>query len=165
MTFFVNKPWLSAGCSFGSLNPVARIQLSLRVYKTKKNKQVFTLSGLSLSSFIFLPPPQIHPPFWPHLCSPWISCSTVFRITLSVFNGYERSLILPILCWTPNGFIKYIVEKRTSLAVQWLRLHLPMQGVRVRPLVGELRSHMPHGQKNPQNIKQKQYCNKFKKDF
>ena len=34
----------------------------------------------------------------------------------------------------------------------------------VRSLVGELRSHMPHGQKN-QNIKQKQYCNKFNKDF
>ena len=28
----------------------------------------------------------------------------------------------------------------------------------------ELRSNMPHGQKN-QNIKQKQYCNKFNKDF
>ena len=48
----------------------------------------------------------------------------------------------------------------TSLVVQWLRLHLLMQGVRVRSLVGELRSHVPHGQKN-QNIKQKQYCNKF----
>ena len=39
-----------------------------------------------------------------------------------------------------------------------------MQGVRVRFLVGELRSHMPRGQKN-QNIKQKQYYNKFNKDF
>ena len=31
----------------------------------------------------------------------------------------------------------------------------------VQPLVRELRSHMPHGQ----NIKQKQYCNKFNKNF
>ena len=31
--------------------------------------------------------------------------------------------------------------------VQWLRLHLPMQGVRVQSLVGMLRSHMPRGQK------------------
>ena len=31
----------------------------------------------------------------------------------------------------------------TSLLVQWLTLHLPMQ---VRSLVGELRSHMPYGQ-------------------
>ena len=40
---------------------------------------------------------------------------------------------------------------------------LPMQGVWVRSLVRELRSHMPHGKK--QNAKQKQYCNKFNKDF
>ena len=31
----------------------------------------------------------------------------------------------------------------TSLVVQWLRICLPMQGMRVRSLVGELRSHMP----------------------
>ena len=35
----------------------------------------------------------------------------------------------------------------TSLEVQWLRLRLPMQGVRVWSLVGELRSHMPPSQK------------------
>ena len=35
----------------------------------------------------------------------------------------------------------------TSLVVQWLRLHLPVQGVQVQSLVGELRSHMPQGQK------------------
>ena len=36
----------------------------------------------------------------------------------------------------------------TSLAVQWLRLRLPVQGVWVQPLVRELRSHMLGGQKN-----------------
>ena len=41
---------------------------------------------------------------------------------------------------------------------------LPLQGVWVRSLVRELRSHMPRGQKK-QNIKQKQYCNKFNKEF
>ena len=30
----------------------------------------------------------------------------------------------------------------TSLVVQWLRIHLAMEGTLVRPLVGELRSHM-----------------------
>ena len=30
----------------------------------------------------------------------------------------------------------------TSLVVQWLRNHLPMQGMQVQSLVGELRSHM-----------------------
>ena len=34
-----------------------------------------------------------------------------------------------------------------SLAVQWLRLRLPMQGAWVRSLVGELISHMPGSQK------------------
>ena len=48
--------------------------------------------------------------------------------------------------------------------VQWLRLCLPMQGVQVRSLVGELRYHMPPVQK-AKNIKQRQYCNKFNKDF
>ena len=39
-----------------------------------------------------------------------------------------------------------------------------MQRVWVQSPVGELRSHMPCGQKN-QNIKQKQYCNEFNTDF
>ena len=38
--------------------------------------------------------------------------------------------------------------------IQWLRLGLPLQEVQVQSLIGELRSHMPRGQKN-QNIKQK----------
>ena len=44
-----------------------------------------------------------------------------------------------------------------------VRLHLLMQGVQVQSLVGELRPHMPQGQKN-QNAKQKQYCDKFNED-
>ena len=35
----------------------------------------------------------------------------------------------------------------TSLVVQWLRLHIPMQEVGVRSLVRQLRSHMRQGQK------------------
>ena len=46
--------------------------------------------------------------------------------------------------------------------VQWLRLHLAMQGVLVRSLVRKLKSYMLHSQKKKnQNIKQKQYCNAF----
>ena len=52
-----------------------------------------------------------------------------------------------------------------SLAVQQLRPHRPMLGVWVQSLAKELRSHILHSQKNPQNIKKKQYCNKFSKDF
>ena len=52
----------------------------------------------------------------------------------------------------------------TSLAVRWLGLSLRIQGVRVRSLVGDLRSHRPRGQKT-KTLQQKQYCNKFNKDF
>ena len=38
-------------------------------------------------------------------------------------------------------------ELRDFLAVQWLRLCLPMQGVRVQFLVVKLRCHMPMGKK------------------
>ena len=61
-----------------------------------------------------------------------------------------------------NYYIQNGLE--TSLVVQWFRVRLLMQGVRVRSLVREPRSHMPRGQNN-QNIKQKQYCNKFNKDL
>ena len=34
---------------------------------------------------------------------------------------------------------------RTSLVVQWLRIHLPMQGMQVQSLLSELGSHVPWG--------------------
>ena len=39
------------------------------------------------------------------------------------------------------------VGLRTSLAVQWVTLCLPVKGMQVRSLGGELRSHMTHSQK------------------
>ena len=33
----------------------------------------------------------------------------------------------------------------SSLMVQWLRIHLPVQGTQVGSLVGELRFHLPWG--------------------
>ena len=52
----------------------------------------------------------------------------------------------------------------TSLAVQWLRVHLPNAGG-TGSIPGQ-GAKIPHasGPKN-QNIKQKQYYNKFNKDF
>ena len=55
----------------------------------------------------------------------------------------------------PNKYIYFLKKK----------LHPPIQGVRVQFLVGDLRWHVPWGQKEKQNIKQKQYCNKLNKDF
>ena len=51
----------------------------------------------------------------------------------------------------PGDLVK-IHSLGNSLAVQRLRLALPLQGVRVRSLVGELRSHMPHSTAKTQKI-------------
>ena len=39
-----------------------------------------------------------------------------------------------------------------------------MQGLQIQSLIGELRSHMSQGQQT-EHKQQKQYCNKFNKDF
>ena len=72
--------------------------------------------------------------------------------------------------WSSNicsgKYLEYVKMNHggISLVVQWLRLCLPMQrGVCSSP-VEDLRSHISLGQKS-QNIKQKQYYNKFNKYF
>ena len=45
-----------------------------------------------------------------------------------------------------TSYFKFLV-RGTSLVVQWLRIHLPMQGTWVQSLVKKLRSHMPWGGK------------------
>lgn len=54
-------------------------------------------------------------------------------------------------------------NQETALAVQWLRLPSRARG---KGSIPGWRAKIPHGScpKN-QNIKQKQYCNKFNKDF
>ena len=42
-----------------------------------------------------------------------------------------------------------ILTAGTSLVVQSLRICLPMQGIQVQSLVGELRSHRPKGKLSP----------------
>ena len=63
-----------------------------------------------------------------------------------------------------RGFVTKENGWGTSLVVPWLRLCLLMQGMQVWSLVGELRILHASWPKC-QNIKQKQYCNKFNKDF
>ena len=64
----------------------------------------------------------------------------------SKLKTQEEILTTSLLC---TQKLKILIYKRlgTSLAVQWLRLHLPMQGMWVQPLLGEIRSHMPRSQK------------------
>lgn len=52
-----------------------------------------------------------------------------------------------------------------SLGVLRLGLCLPVQRVPGPALVGELHARKPPGQKPNQIINQKQFCNKFPKDF
>ena len=60
----------------------------------------------------------------------------IFRNLLQALMGLNIQL---------NSWLRSITG--TSLPVQWLRLHLPMQRVWVRSLMGELRPHMSWGQK------------------
>ena len=55
-------------------------------------------------------------------------------------------------------------EMETFLEVLWLRLSLVIQGMRVRIPGWEARTPHVSWAKN-QNIKQKQYCNRFSRDF
>ena len=86
------------------------------------------------------------------------------RERLTVFIFYFSSWSSFILYFSLG--IKLKAFKVTSLEVQWLGFCLLVWGLQVWSLVGELRSHMPLRQKKKtkQNIKQKQYCNKFNKD-
>ena len=43
---------------------------------------------------------------------------------------------------TISEFLFKTFSAGTSLVIQWLRIHLPVQGMWVQPLVRELRSHM-----------------------
>ena len=62
-------------------------------------------------------------------------------------------------------------ERGILLAIQWLRLHLPVWEVQVWSPVREPGSCMPHSPKKPthkqkpEHKQQKQHCNKFNKDF
>ena len=72
-----------------------------------------------------------------------------------MFSADTISLLKFSICEEVKGFVSLSSRERTlylnnfslgtSLAVQQLRLQLPLQGAQVPSLVGELRSHRPHG--------------------
>ena len=58
--------------------------------------------------------------------------------------------IRPLVKWCVGQFSYAAFVNQSygsSLLVQWLRIHLPMQGMRVQSLDEELGSHMPRGNK------------------
>ena len=60
----------------------------------------------------------------------------MFRLSVIVFY---------LLIYFRLSVILKINKTGTSLVVQWLRIHLPTQGMWVQSLVSELRLHMPRG--------------------
>ena len=90
--------------------------------------------------------------------------SPILNFCLQISNGFPiqepyrdsylirfQSFELLEICYGPAYFnfnipclLKKKVILRTSLVVQWLRLHAPKAGAWVRSLVGELGSCMPH---------------------
>ena len=71
---------------------------------------------------------------------------------------------VPTRPWLPRTSGSKTGFQGTSLVVQWLRLHLPMQGVQVWFLSG---SYIPHAWrvKKPKHKKTEAYCSKFNKNF
>ena len=70
-------------------------------------------------------------------------------LPLPGFPGVLHTSLQPFcLALLPSLILPKIVTLETSLASPAVRLHFPVQRVGVWPLVGELRSHMPWGQKN-----------------
>ena len=61
--------------------------------------------------------------------------------------------------------IKIVLELGLSLAVQWLRLHLPMLVAWVWSLIGRGSGAPEASQPKKQNTKQKRYGNELNKDF
>ena len=84
----------------------------------------------------------LHPFFPPFFC-PFPS-----HVFTPVPNSTENVAFPSLLLTTEATVWLEMTGVGTSLTVQWLRLHLPMQAMQVWSLVRELRSHMPQGQKN-----------------
>ena len=81
------------------------------------------------------------------LVQAFIFYSLPFPHPFDDFCPVSLSLMLRTDLCPSNQCVKTLTTG-TSLVVQWLRLHLSMQGVKVPSQVGEPRSHIGCGQKN-----------------
>ena len=116
-----------------------------------------TLQTWGVSAFKWLCQDQ----FVDELCFPGLKKKSVTPKTLPQCTSTESNLRDRILSEVKKNTVialpgkggqnRFMPSKlcvpRTWVVVQLLRLHLPMQGVRVRSVVRELRFHMPHGQR------------------
>jgi len=78
------------------------------------------------------------------------SCCAEASLFGLVLSGFSCCCCCCLCVWGPEKSLSRPVSRSisgTSLVVQWLRLHLPMQGLWLQSLVWELRSHGPHVQR------------------
>ena len=81
----------------------------------------------------------------------WEICFYILKI-----NAYEKKIHIIYVC--PYKNIKGLLWQSSGWDSAF------QQGMQPWILVRELKSHTPHGQ-NTKNTKEKQYCNKFNKDY
>ena len=73
-------------------------------------------------------------------CDPGLASVLKERKQKSSSSLYTQFQSRPAL---PQSSCMSEASSGSSLVVEWLKCHLPMQGTRVQSPVGELRSHMP----------------------
>ena len=74
----------------------------------------------------------------------WVSSARLCDILDTIQGSHPYHHQRPVGIWEPLQL--KVSEEGDSLAAQWLKLCLLMQGVQVRFPLGELSSHMPCGQ-------------------
>ena len=79
-------------------------------------------------------------------CIQWILLSSYS--VLEVQRWIQNILQLHLRLREVSMCFWKLTDKGISLVVQWLSLHLTMQGLGIWSLVMELKSHLPWGQKN-----------------
>ena len=125
----------------------ARIGLSNQLSILAKLDQLWQYSTLNLVSLLFSLTLLL-----PWLLLPWYYTLQQSINSYSFQGAHTKSMgdFSFFFFYILNSFLSTFSLRAqplgTSLATQWLRLYLPMQGVWIWSLVGELRTHMPKKQ-------------------
>ena len=85
---------------------------------------------------------------------------------MEYYSAIKKNDILPsVATWTDllGIMLSEISQTGTSLVVQWLGIHLPVQGMQVQSLVRELRSQHSVGQLSPEHWNQRTHASQLEK--
>ena len=146
-----------------------KMNLEISVGPTRKN-WVFLSTGIS--EYVSLEPKANREKAKPRLKDP----NDILSVTKSDHTWsqiYSQAFQLPepinqyisLITYARLNLIFSVIYKiitGTSLVVQWLRLHLPRQGMQIRSPVWKLRSHMLQGQKSKTFFKSNIVTNSIK---